>query len=87
MVNTTKKKCKSMQKLQKAPKRCKRYKALVPTTSARCRKLNNAYAKNFCWIFDENLSQWTHPPLTKEETWPPLLMYPPSRKKKHGPGH
>ena len=25
------------------------------------------------------------PPLSKEETWPPLLMDPPSRKKKHGP--
>ena len=32
--------------------------------------------------------QWTPhangTPLSKEETWPPLLMDPPSRKKKHG---
>ena len=27
------------------------------------------------------------PPPSKEETWPPLPMDPPSRKKKHGPGH
>ena len=43
-------------------------------------------------FFDENSSQWTlhahanAPPPLKEETWLPLPMAPPSRKKKHGPG-
>ena len=50
-------------------------------------KLENAYTKNFCWIFDEKSSQWTPharvngPPLPKKKHGPPCQWPPPLERR------